>query len=35
MSTLPTWTADDKPLLYVLDTEFNIIRIEESFSSLV
>ena len=35
MSTLPTWTADDKPLLYVLDTDFNIIRIEESFSSLV
>lgn len=35
MSTLPTWTADDKPMLYVRDTNFNIIRLEEHYASLV
>lgn len=32
---MQTWTDNDKPLLYVLDTKFNFVQLEEHYSSLV
>ena len=32
---MQTWTDNDKPLLYILDKDFNFVHLEEHYSSLV